>query len=306
MNRKKIWLIAAVILTVASVSVLWAWRAQPREVTASMDSAVKNERKVLYWHDPMIPGPKFDKPGKSPFMDMQLVPVYADEAGGEGGAPVVTVRPEVINNLGVRTYQIERKARSRRLTTEGYLFRDEVRGGVNVLVDIFDRDSDWVRAGLPAEVRVLDFPGRRWAATVLSVGSDIDIGARSLKATIRPRQNDPALKPNMFAEVTIEAPSVGKKLFVPRESLIRTGTRTAVVLALGKGRFQPTEVVTGMESGEWIEIVKGIKDGDTVVTSGQFLIDSESSLRAGFQRMEAAPEPASSAAGTETGAVPDR
>jgi Cu(I)/Ag(I) efflux system membrane fusion protein len=73
---------------------------------------------------------------------------------------------------------------------------------------------------------------------------------------------------------------------VPREALIRTGYRTAVVLALGDGRFQPVEVVPGEESGDWIEIQQGIKEGDLVVVSGQFLIDSEASVRASFSRMQ--------------------
>ena len=293
MNRKHMLWIA-----VAGVAVITAgaWYGLPRTkqsvaptVTAE---GTKKERKVLYWHDPMVPGYKSDKPGKSPFMDMQLVPVYEDEAGGEGGAPVVAVRPEVVQSLGVRTYTVERAARPRRLTTEGYLFRDEARGGLSALVDVFDRDADWVRAGLPAEVRVLGVAGRRFEARVASVGRDIDIGARSLKARVNLKQSDPALKPNMFAEVTIEAPPVGKKLFVPREALIRTGTRTAVVRALGDGRFQPVEVIAGAEYGDWVEIVQGIADGDAVVTSGQFLIDSESSLRASFKRLAPAPEAA--------------
>ncbi len=73
---------------------------------------------------------------------------------------------------------------------------------------------------------------------------------------------------------------------VPREALIRTGRRNAVVLGLGGGRFQPVEVEVGEEAGDWIEIRKGVKEGDTVVVSGQFLIDSEASVRASFQRME--------------------
>lgn len=291
MNRKQILLIAIVGAAVIAVA---AWyglsRGREADTPATTAEGAKKERKVLYWTDPMVPGYKSDKPGKSPFMDMQLVPVYEDEADGKGGAPVVTVRPEVINSLGVRTYRVERAARPRRLTTEGYLFRDGTRGGLSVLVDIFDRDADWVRAGLPASVRVLGVAGRRFEAQVASVGSDLDIGARSLKARVRLKQADPALKPNMFAEVTIESPPAAKKLFVPREALIRTGTRTTVVRTLGEGRFQPTDVVAGGEYGEWVEIVKGLDEGDVVVTSGQFLIDSESSLRESFQRMEAAPD----------------
>src|SRR3954451_4061447 len=65
-------------------------------------------RKILYWHDPMAPGQKFDKPGKSPFMDMQLVPVYADEAPGDAGS--VRIDPSVQQNLGVRTAAVEKGA----------------------------------------------------------------------------------------------------------------------------------------------------------------------------------------------------
>ena len=141
------------------------------------------ERKVLYWTDPMVPGFKSDKPGKSPFMDMEMVPVYADDAG----ATTVSVRPEIIQSLGVRTHTVVRSSRG---------------------------------------------------------------------------------------------------ITIPSEALIRTGTRNAVVLAIGAGRFQPVEVTPGAESGDWIEIRQGIKAGDVVVTSGQFLIDSEANVRASFSRMQ--------------------
>ena len=66
-------------------------------------ASAASERKVLYWHDPMVPGPRFDKPGKSPFMDMQLVPVFADDQGGG-----VKVSPDVQQNLGIRTAAVTR------------------------------------------------------------------------------------------------------------------------------------------------------------------------------------------------------
>jgi hypothetical protein len=265
----------------------WYFGARSAQMSAPA-AAEQSERKVLHWHDPMVPGPKFDKPGKSPFMDMQLVPVYEDEAGAHGTA-VITIRPEVMNSLGVRTYKVERAAGARTLKADGYLLRAEMQGGLRVLVDIFDRDVDWVRPGLSAEVQVLGLSDRRWAAAVETVSSDIDVGARSVKATLRLKQPDSALKPNMFANVTISAPSGGRKLVVPREALIRTATRTAVILALGEGRFQPAPVVAGEEYGDSIEIVSGIKEGDVIVTSGQFLIDAEAGLRASFQRMEPPP-----------------
>ncbi|GAB4514935.1 MAG: hypothetical protein Tsb0026_20460 [Sulfuricaulis sp.] len=249
-------------------------------------SNAKTERQVLYWTDPMVPGYRSDKPGKSPFMDMELVPVYADEAGNNG-APVVTIRPEFIQNFGVRTHKVTLGGAARTLEAHGYLFRES--GRLLVLVDSFER-SAWIRAGLPAEIRVADFPGHQWSGTVESVRSDVDIGARSLKARIRITNPEAALSPNMYADVIIsDTAQRSGKIMVPRETLIRTGARTAVVLALGSGRFQPVDVVPGEESGDWVEIRQGVKEGDTVVTSGQFLIDSEASVRASFQRMEAAP-----------------
>ena len=90
-----------------------------------------------------------------------------------------------------------------------------------------------------------------------------------------------------LAEVTILDAAAGKvATFIPREALIRTGSRNAVVLALGEGRFQPVEVSPGIETDDWVEIRHGIKAGDVVVTSGQFLIDSEASVRASFSRMQ--------------------
>jgi hypothetical protein len=254
---------------------------------ADAGGEAKTERKVLYWTDPMVPGYRSDKPGPSPFMDMDLVPVYEDEGGASDGAPVVTIRPEFIQNFGVRTHKVTRGGAARSLTAHGYLFRE---GGVLlVLVDSFEHAA-WVQAGSPAVISFPDFPGRQWNGKVESVRSDVDIGTRSLKARIRVINPDAALRPNMYADVVIrDTARRDQKLMVPREALIRTGTRTSVVLNVGAGRFQPVEVVAGEESGDWVEIRQGIKEGDTVVTSGQFMIDSEASVRASFQRMESAP-----------------
>jgi len=184
-NRKQL-LIAGVISIVilgGLAAASWYFLASKQE--APMATAVSDNqgRKVLYWTDPMVPGFKSDKPGKSPFMDMEMVPVYADAAG----AATVSVRPEIMQSLGVRTHTVVRNTRG---------------------------------------------------------------------------------------------------ITIPSEALIRTGTRNAVVLAIGAGRFQPVEVTPGAELGDWVEIRSGIKAGDVVVTSGQFLIDSEANIRASFARMQ--------------------
>jgi multidrug efflux pump subunit AcrA (membrane-fusion protein) len=275
MNRRTL-----VILGVAAAALFGAglWVGVAKRATGPETPATA-ERKVLYWHDPMVPGYRSDKPGKSPFMDMELVPVYADEAGTN----VVTVRPEVANNLGVRTVKVERGAHARRLRVEGYVQR--AGGEALVAADVFERGADWLRAGLPAEVRVDALPGRTFAARVESAQPDIGVGSRSLHVVVRLDRPDPAIAANALAEIVIAPPAASKALAIPREALIRTGTRAAVLLALGDGRFQPVEVVPGAELGDWIEIAKGLKEGDTVVSSGQFLLDSEASVRASFERM---------------------
>nr|WP_315245623.1 hypothetical protein [uncultured Albidiferax sp.] len=141
-------------------------------------------RKVLYYHDPMVPGNKFDAPAKSPFMDMMLVPVYAGSAGGvEADASTVTVSPRMQQNLGVRS----------------------------VVVD----------AGLQ----------------------------------------------------------------VPTEALIPTARRTVLVLAEADGHFRPVVVETGAEANGQTVVLRGLQAGQRVVVSGQFLIDSEASLKGVEARM---------------------
>ncbi|HSW52855.1 MAG TPA: efflux RND transporter periplasmic adaptor subunit [Sulfuricaulis sp.] len=287
MNRKTKLTATIGVALVLGIAAGWYFFIYSGKDPADTGSDAKTERQVLYWTDPMVPGYRSDKPGPSPFMDMDLVPVYADEAGADDGAPVVTIRPEFIQNFGVRTHKVERGGAARSTVAHGYLFREG--GALLVLADSFER-ATWVRAGLPAEIRVADYPGRHWNGVVESVRSDVDIGTRSLKMRIRIAKPDPALGPNLYADVVIrDTARRDGKITIPREALIRTGSRTAVVLALGAGRFQPVEVVPGEESGDWVEIRQGVKEGDTVVTSGQFLIDSEASVRASFQRMESAP-----------------
>lgn len=259
-------------------------------VARATTAAASAGRKVLYWHDPMVPGQRFDKPGRSPFMDMDLVPVYADDAPA-GDTAIVTVRPEVVNTLGVRTARAARSSAPRRLETDGYVFRDE--RGFGVLVDIFDRDAGWVRRGLAAEIRIPELGDRNLKGTVSWVSPDVEFGARSLKARVRLTSPAAGLRANTYAQVAVLGPRPAQaRLLVPREALIRTGTRTSVVLALDAGRFKPVDVVIGPEIGEHVEIVEGLADGDRVATSGQFLLDSEASIRASFARMESAEPPA--------------
>src|SRR5712691_13128279 len=113
MNRKTSIVISLAVLSALGVASYAAYslgtRAGAQTAAAAPESSAaaqgdkidpKTGRRVLYWHDPMVPGQKFDKPGKSPFMNMQLVPVYAGEAGEEG---TVVISPRVVQSLGIRT-----------------------------------------------------------------------------------------------------------------------------------------------------------------------------------------------------------
>ena len=110
--------------------------------------------------------------------------------------------------------------------------------------------------------------------------------ARTLRARITVDNPDEALLLNMFVKVDITAnTSKQAVLTVPREAVIITGERETVIKSLGKGHFQPVDVKTGMRGEGRVEILSGLQQGDEIVVSGQFLIDSESSLQASFLRM---------------------
>jgi Cu(I)/Ag(I) efflux system membrane fusion protein len=215
-------------------------------------------------------------------MDMDLVPVYEGDGGGEAG---VSIRPEAINNLGVRTALAEKRAIERSLKVPGYVLRTDA-GGLSVVADVFDRDADWVRPGITGMVQADAVPGRQWQGRVTRVEADIDVGARSWRVTLRVTASDGLLKPNMSADVTLQGRVAGAPvLAIPRDSVIRTGERSVVVRALEGGRFEPVAVDTGREFGDWIEINRGLAENERVVVSGQFLIDSEANLRAGLGRL---------------------
>ena len=222
---------------------------------------------------------------------------------------------ERLEALGVSTGQIRQIEKNRRASqrVKVYASQDGIVDSLNVregmyvkpatevmaladlssvwlLVDIFERQSDWVAPGQPAEVRLGYLPGRVWEGEVEFVYPTIDPKTRTLQARLRFDNPDEALKPNMYATVNIYAGPKRDVLSIPREALIKTGSEQRVIVALGDGKFKPRKVTSGMESGDFVEITGGLNEGDRVVTSAQFLIDSEASLKASFTRMEDAGE----------------
>ncbi len=154
-----------------------------------------------------------------------------------------------------------------------------------VLAEIFERQVDWVSLENPAEITLSYLPGRTWEGKVRYIYPNLDPKTRTLKVRLRFDNPGEQLKPNMYANVRIFGGPKDDVIAIPLEALIRTGREERVILALGDGRFEARKVRSGMESGDMVEILEGIEPGDTVVTSGQFLIDSEASLKATLERM---------------------
>lgn len=154
-----------------------------------------------------------------------------------------------------------------------------------VMVDIFEHQLASLRPGQSAEIMVPAHPGVSWKGKVDYLYPELDPVSRTLKVRLVFDNPEQRLKPNMFADVVIYAGSKPEAVKIPRDALIVTGERESVVKALGDGRFQPVDVVVGMQRAGEVEILSGLEVGDEVVVSGQFLIDSESNLQASFLRM---------------------
>jgi len=367
--------------------------AQPGTAPAA---AASTGRKVLYWHDPMVPGARFDKPGKSPFMDMQLVPVYADAASDAG----IQVSAAMQQSLGIRTATVRREPVSTSIEASGTVQFDErlavavqtrvagyverllvrapmerVRPGQG-LATIFA--PDWLapqnellaleRAGASEELvaaarerlRALSVPeelvrrseqagvaqarftlsapmggvvaelgvregaavapgttlfrvaglDRVWAvadipesqAVHLARGQRVDAvlqadaaqsfegaldeilpqvsaSTRTLQARFEVDNRSGRLTPGMLLRLRVSGGPPQARLVVPAEAVIRTGTRALVVVRRSDGSFEPRDVRLGADLGDRIEVTAGLVEGDAVVASGQFLIDSEANLR---------------------------
>lgn len=234
------------------------------------------------------------------------------QALNAGNASLRQASRERLQALGMGEEQIRELSRTRKVDQlvryhakqDGIVDRLRIREGMYVqpqtevmtladlssvwlLVDVFERQADWVEVGQPAEVKLPYLPGRVWEGEVEFIYPSIDPKTRTLQVRLRFDNPKHVLKPDMYAEVTIYAEPRENVLMIPREALIRTGQSERVILALGDGRFTAQEVVSGMESGDWVEIKRGLEAGDRIVTSGQFLLDSEASLKGALNRLDA-------------------
>ena len=394
--------LAALIVGVAIVAALGGYWLARRDQPAHAPQA-STDRKVLYWYDPMSPNVHFDKPGKSPFMDMELVPKYADEVD----TAAVKIDPAVAQNFGVRITTVERAflsqpidavgtitfnqrniavvqarssgfvarvyarapgdviaqgaplvdlvvpewtaaqtefiallnsgdrelidaARQRLLLLgmpesvvrhvaaqrsaqaaitiaapiAGVIESIDVRQGMTVdtgatLAKINGLDTVWIEAAVPesqgglaklgksVEVRLATYPDETFEGTVIAVLPEANIETRTLRVRIELKNPDAKLHPGLFARVRLDPGRAEPQLLVASEAVIRTGTRDVVIVTDGAGRFLPTHVQVGGEANGKTIILSGLSEGQKVVASGQFLIDSEANLSGVLARLGA-------------------
>lgn len=365
--------------------------------------ATKGEKTILYWYDPMVPGQHFDKPGKSPFMDMDLVPKYAGEEPGAG----VAIDPRTVQSLGIRTAVAETGRLWRRIDTVGYVRADDNRittlqarttgwledlrihavndpvkrgelvaevyspdlyaaqeelllalrhpeegswiaaarqklaflglsedqiaglekggkpqrrvayyapaGGIVssiavhpgatvsagmplmeitdlsrlwVTAEVVEEQAAWVVPGKSAEITFAGLPGETFSGSVDYVAPILDQATRTVQVRIVLNNPGLRLKPGMYASVTLFGGKGEGGVIVPSEAVIHTGKRSIVLVAQAEGRFHPVEVKTGMENDGRIVILEGLSSGEKVVTSSQFLIESEANLKGALERMQ--------------------
>ena len=405
--RRALFAIGALALLAAGAAGGYRFALHQSMQAARPDAAPDPGKQVLYWYDPMKPEQKFDKPGKSPFMDMDLVPKYAGEGAAEPGT--VSISPRVVQNLGTRTAEaktgslesrfeavgavaynergvvqlqarasgfverlharapqdpvekgaplvellypewagaqeeylllrksgsadlqslasaarqrlvllgmteaevaaLERQGRTQPRATihapiSGVIAELGVREGMTVspgsmLFKLVDVSTVWVNAEVPetqaaqlrpgtaVEARVAGYPDAVFKGKVGALLPEVNAATRTLRARIELPNPAGRLKPGMFATLTFASRQGKPSVLVPSEAVIRTGQRDVVIVALDEGRFRATEVRVGREADGQSAILMGLKPGDKVVLSGQFLIDSEASLSGTVARLE--------------------
>lgn len=154
-----------------------------------------------------------------------------------------------------------------------------------VVGEVFESEASRVQQGDEVTVRLDYLPGRTWQGRVDYIYPVLNPSSRTLSVRVQLDNTDLALRPGMFSEMTLVSQGIAATLVVPGEAVIRTGHQDRVVLALGAGRFKSVAVTIGAVSAEHIEILSGLNEGDLIVTSAQFLIDSESSKTSDFKRL---------------------
>ena len=185
----------------------------------------------------------------------------------------------VVTNIGVRE--------GAHVTPNSELYQIADLSRVWVLADLYEYEIGWVKVGDKAKLQISSLPGHDFLGRITYIYPYLDAKTRTNKVRIEFDNAEGLLKPDMFGDVTISASSVKPGIFVPRESVLVTGKHAHVFVQTEPGHFEPRTVRTGISADGLIEIIDGVKEGEKVVSSGQFLIDSESSIRETAAKMQA-------------------
>jgi hypothetical protein len=318
--------------------------------------------RVLYWTDPMIPGYKSDKPGKSP-MGMDLIPVYgenaisveASTAAPEGYAPIL-ITPQKRQFIGVTTAPAQRRTLTKTIRTVGIVAHDpelyqaqeefiqarwaweQAQGGTLpevteraqrlvqssrlrlrhlglseemidevgtwtqpdhrlllggagqfwVYVSVYEYELPLIQQGQHVDIETSAVPGVMFSGTVRAIDPMLDPATRSVRVRVVVEDPQGVLKPEMFVNASIQV-AAGEVLAIPEEAVFDTGTKKIVFVDKGEGLFEPRDVEVGVKAEGSYEITSGVAEGELVVTSGNFLIDSESRLKAALEGMTPRP-----------------
>ncbi|MGY6274241.1 efflux RND transporter periplasmic adaptor subunit [Methylomonas sp. MgM2] len=404
---KRLFLLSFMAFSMLAIGILIGWwtashysdTGETGETALSETKEPESRRKVLYWYDPMQPQQHFDKPGPSPFMDMDLIPKYADSESAEADAAqgiaidatlsqniamrltkvvsiplsrqieatgligfnerdiaivqtrsggfvervwplaegdsvktgqalaellvpdwaaaqqellalrelgddaLLTAARERLRLLGMPETMIKQLQKSGRvqnrytITTPiaGVIQSLDVRAGMTLnqgqsLARINGLGTVWLEVAVPeaqvtglhvgdsAKVRLTAFPARDFYGRVFEIVPTLNPGSRTGRVRIELPNPGQFLRPGQSAQVLLTSASEEQGLAVPTEAVIRTGKRSLVMVALEQGRYRPQEVRLGREIGNKTVIVAGLKPGQEIVSSGQFLLDSEASL----------------------------
>jgi len=183
----------------------------------------------------------------------------------------------IVMNIGARDGQ--------RITPETELYMIADLSRVWVIVDLYEDDLPWVREGDMADMKVAGIPGRTFTGKVSYIYPYLEAKTRTVKMRLEFDNPELALKPDMFANVIVKAGKQIDAVIVPSEAIVRTGEQDQVFVQRGPGKYEPRKVIVGIDSEGQAQIIEGLKAGDIVVTSSQFLIDSESKLKEATAKM---------------------
>lgn len=154
-----------------------------------------------------------------------------------------------------------------------------------VMADVYEYELPYLRVGQQAKIELSYYPGKTWSGRVSYIYPTLDPQTRTAKVRIDLPNRGFELKPQMFADVQLQV-NYGKQIVVPQEAVLDSGERQTVFLAAGDGHFQPRAVKTGPQVDGKVIVLSGLRPGETVVSSGNFLVDSESQLKNAMSGMQ--------------------